>query len=115
MIKDLDAETECNIRKFADHTKLGGLADTSDGCAAIQRDFDRLEKRADRKQIKFNQVLPLGRNNPIQKYRLGADWLENSFPKKIWECWWATSSPCTLTAKNADNIMGCTRKSTVSR
>lgn len=39
-----------------------------DGCAAIQRDLDRLEKEADRNLLKLNKgkgkLLPLRKNNP---------------------------------------------------
>ncbi|KAK4810449.1 hypothetical protein QYF61_004229 [Mycteria americana] len=45
---DLDDGAECTISKFADDTKLGGVA-------AIQRDLDRLEKWADRNLKKFNK------------------------------------------------------------
>ncbi|KAK4818245.1 hypothetical protein QYF61_009420 [Mycteria americana] len=40
-INDLDNSTECILRNFAYDTKLGGVVDTPNGCAAIQRDLNR--------------------------------------------------------------------------
>ena len=83
---DLDDGIECSLSKFTDHTNLGGAADTPEGCAAIQRDLDLLERWAQGDLMKFNKskckVLHLGRKNPMHQYRFGADLLESSSVEK---------------------------------
>ncbi|KAK4818016.1 hypothetical protein QYF61_004129 [Mycteria americana] len=54
-INDLDDGAECTLSKFAGDTKLEGVANMPEGCAAIQRDPNRLEKWANRILMKFNK------------------------------------------------------------
>lgn len=52
---DLDDGAECTLSKFGGNTKLGGVAGTSEGCAAVQKNLDRLESSAGRILMKFNK------------------------------------------------------------
>jgi len=42
-ISDVGEGIESTLSKFTDDIKLGGVADTPEGCAAIQQDLDKLE------------------------------------------------------------------------
>ncbi|KAK4817725.1 hypothetical protein QYF61_026479 [Mycteria americana] len=51
----------------------------------VQRDLNRLEKWEGRNVMKFkgkHKALHLGRNNPMQQYRLEANRLESGFAEK---------------------------------
>ncbi|PKU28237.1 rna-directed dna polymerase from mobile element jockey-like [Limosa lapponica baueri] len=122
LINELDEGMECRLSKFADDTKLGGVADTPEGCATIERDLDRLESRAERNLMKFIEgkcrALHLGRNNPLHQYRLGADLLESSSEEKdlgvLVDNRMTMSQQCALVAKKANGLLGCIWKSVAS-
>ncbi|GAB0188721.1 mitochondrial enolase superfamily member 1 [Grus japonensis] len=111
------------ICKFADDTKLGGVADTPEHCTTIQRDLDRVENWAERNQMKFNKgkcmVLHLGKNNPRDQYRLGIDLLGSSTAEKdlgvLVNDELSMGQQCALLAKKANGILGCIKKSVASR
>ena len=66
--------------KFADDTKLGGLANSLETSNIIQEDVNRIHRWADTCKMKFNmtkcKVLPVGDKNIRQDYFMGGKKLE---------------------------------------
>lgn len=113
-MNDLDEGIDYTLSKFADYSKLRRLADTPEGCTAIQQDLDRLKSWLERYIMMFHKgkcrVLHLRRDNCTHQYKLGADLLERNTAEKdlgvMVDNRQTMSQQCALGAKKANGILG---------
>ena len=73
-INDLDEGIQCNISKFADDTKLGGIVRCEEDAWRLQGDLDRLSEWVDAWQMQYNvdkcEVIHIGGKNMRVDYYL---------------------------------------------
>jgi len=85
-INDIDSGIQHILIKFADDTKLSGVANTPEGQDDTQKDLDQLERWACVNLMRFNKVkckvLHTGQGNLQYQYRLGDEGIESSPVKK---------------------------------
>lgn len=118
-INDLDRDIESTLVKFADDTKLGGLANSLESTKVIQEDLNRIQKWSETWQMKFNitkcKVLHVGNKNVRQDYFMGGTKLECAQVEKdlgvIVDQSLSSSSQCAAAVKKANRMLGYIAKS----
>ncbi|CAM4586410.1 unnamed protein product [Caretta caretta] len=117
--------TKCGsvLIKFADDTKLGGIANLEKDRDILQEDLDDLVNWSNSNRMKFNsekcKVMHLGINNKNFSYKLGTHQLEVTEEKKdlgvLVDHRMTMSRQCDMAMKKANAVLGCIRRGISSR
>uniref|UniRef100_A0A7M4EEJ9 Reverse transcriptase domain-containing protein n=1 Tax=Crocodylus porosus TaxID=8502 RepID=A0A7M4EEJ9_CROPO len=114
-INDVNIRVRSGLAKFANDTKLWGIAFTLDDRKVIQADLDRLRKWVDKNPMVFNtekcKVLHLGKKNPHHAYRLGSATLANTTDERalgvMIDYKMNVSLQCDAAASKASKMLPC--------
>ena len=89
-VSNTNSGIKCILRKFEDDTMLSDAVDTLEGRDAIQRDLDRLERRAHANFMKFHKtkkkILHLGQGNPSTDIGWVENGLRAALKRRVWVC-----------------------------
>ncbi|CAM5079111.1 unnamed protein product [Eretmochelys imbricata] len=122
-ITDLGTKSRNVLIKFADDTKLGGIANTEKDQDIIQEALDDLVNWSNSNRMKFNsekcKVMHLGINNKNFCYKLGTHYLEVIEEKKdlgvLVDHRMTMSRQCDMAVKKANVVLECIRRGNSSR
>ncbi|CAM4321681.1 unnamed protein product [Lepidochelys kempii] len=117
-IADLGTKSGSVLIKFADDTKLGGIANLEKDRDTLQEDLDDLVNWSNRNRMKFNsekcKVMHLGINNKNFSYKLGTHQLEVTEEEKdlgvLVDHRMTMSCQCDMAVKKANVVLGCIRR-----
>ncbi|CAM4501029.1 unnamed protein product [Lepidochelys kempii] len=122
-ITDFGAKSGSVLIKFADDTKLGGIANLEKDRDILQEDLDDLVNWSNSNRMKFNsekcKVMHLGINNKNFSYKLGTHKLEVTEEKKnlgaLVDHRMTMSCQCDVAMRKASAVLGCIRRGISSR
>uniref|UniRef100_A0A8C3FC47 Reverse transcriptase domain-containing protein n=1 Tax=Chrysemys picta bellii TaxID=8478 RepID=A0A8C3FC47_CHRPI len=122
-ITDLGTNCRSGLIKFADDTKLGGIANSEEDRDILQGDFNDLVNWSNRNRMKFNsekcKVMHLGMTNKNFSYKLGTHQLEITEEEKdlrvLVDRRMTMSRQCDVAVKKANAVLGCIGQGISSR
>ncbi|CAM5139726.1 unnamed protein product [Natator depressus] len=122
-ITDLGTKSGSVLIKFADDTKLGGIANLERDREIIQENLDDLVNWSNSNRMKFNsetcKVMHLGINNKNFSYKLGTHQLEVTEEEKdlgvLIDHRMTMSRQCDVAMKKANTVLECIRRGIFSR